>query len=94
MAEKKSKLIKESFSNYCAQGSNYKVEYIDTTEKVSLRMITFSPSQSFKKPPIVFVPGWVSQISGWLQVLLEMTKEYKVYYIETREKISSPLFWQ
>ena len=83
------KLIKESFSKYCAEGANYKIEFIDVSENVSLRLVTFSPAKQSQKPPIVFVPGWVSQISGWLKVLLEMTREYKVYYIETREKISS-----
>ncbi len=89
MASKITKLIKESFSSYCAEGANYKTEFIDVSENVSLRLITFSPAKPSNKPPIVFVPGWVSQISGWLQVLLEMTREYTVYYIETREKISS-----
>jgi pimeloyl-ACP methyl ester carboxylesterase len=89
MATKIMKLIKESFSNYCADGANYKTEFIDVSENVSIRLITFSPAKPSNKPPIVFVPGWVSQISGWLQVLLEMTREYTVYYIETREKISS-----
>jgi pimeloyl-ACP methyl ester carboxylesterase len=89
MSSKITKLIKESFSKYCADGANYKIEFIDVSENVSLRLITFSQPKPSKKPPIVFVPGWVSQISGWLKVLLEMTREYKVYYIETREKISS-----
>ena len=83
------KFIKESFSSYCAEGAKYKTEFIDVSENVSLRLITFSPAKPSNNPPIVFVPGWVSQISGWLQVLLEMTREYTVYYIETREKISS-----
>ena len=89
MASQKSKLNKESFSSYCADGANYKSEFIDVSENVSIRLITFSPARPSNKPPIVFVPGWVSQINGWLQVLLEMTREYTVYYIETREKISS-----
>ena len=89
MSSKITKFIKESFSKYCAEGANYKTEFIDVSESVSLRLITFSPAKPSNKPPIVFVPGWVSQISGWLQVLLEMTREYTVYYIETREKISS-----
>lgn len=89
MASKITKFIKESFSSYCADGAHYKTEFIEVSENVSLRLITFSPAKPSKKPPIVFVPGWVSQISGWLQVLLEMTREYTVYYIETREKISS-----
>jgi pimeloyl-ACP methyl ester carboxylesterase len=89
MASKITKFIKESFSGYCADGANYTTEFIKVVENVSIRLITFSPAKKSNKPPIVFVPGWVSQISGWLQVLLEMTREYTVYYIETREKISS-----
>ena len=89
MSSKITKFIKESFSSYCADGAKYKTEFIDISENVSLRLITFSPAKPSNKPPIVFVPGWVSQISGWLQVLLEMTRDYTVYYIETREKISS-----
>lgn len=89
MTKNKSELIKESFSNYCAKGANYKTEFIGVSENVSIRLITFSLAKQTNKPPIVFVPGWVSQISGWLRVLLEMTREYTVYYIETREKISS-----
>jgi len=89
MSSKITKFIKESFSSYCADGANYKTEFIDVSENVSLRLIKFSPAKPSNKPPIVFVPGWVSQISGWLQVLLEMTRDYTVYYIETREKISS-----
>ena len=86
MSNKFTKFLKESFSNYCAEGVNYKTEFIEVSENVSLRLITFSPPKPSKRPPIVFVPGWVSQISGWLQVLLEMTREYTVYYIETRKK--------
>jgi len=56
---------------------------------VSLRVITFSPSQQDKNPAIVFVPGLVSLMEGWREVLLEMTKDFTVYYIETREKITS-----
>jgi len=89
MASQITKFIKESFSSYCADGANYRTEFVKVKENVSLRLITFSPPKPSKKPPIVFVPGWVSQISGWLQVLLEVTREYTVYYIETREKISS-----
>ena len=89
MSSKITKFIKESFSNYCADGAKYTTDFIEVSESVSLRLITFFPANPSNKQPIVFVPGWVSQISGWLQVLLEMTREYTVYYVETREKISS-----
>lgn len=60
-----------------------------TTPNVSLRVITFTPPVQNKQPAVVFVAGWVSLIKGWKEVLREMTKDFKIYYIETREKISS-----
>ncbi len=56
----------DSLSQFCAQGSTYKEEMIPVSQKVSLRVITFSPPQQDKKnPPVVFVPGWVSLMEGW-----------------------------
>jgi len=62
---------------------------VAVSPNVSLRVITFSPSQQSKNPVLVFVPGLVSLMEGWREVLLEMTKDFTVYYIETREKITS-----
>ena len=78
-----------SLSRYCAQGSTFKEEMVPVSPNVSLRVITFSPSQQNKNPALVFVPGLVSLMAGWREVLLEMTKDFHVYYIETREKITS-----
>jgi pimeloyl-ACP methyl ester carboxylesterase len=79
----------DSLSRYCAQGSTCKEEMVPVSPNVSLRVITFSPSQQKENPAIVFVPGLVSLMMGWREVLLEMTKDFTVYYIETREKITS-----
>ncbi|MBM4160340.1 MAG: alpha/beta hydrolase [Ignavibacteria bacterium] len=38
---------------------------------------------------MIFVAGWISLIKGWKEVLRELTRDFTVYYIETREKISS-----
>ncbi len=56
---------------------------------VELRVITFTPAVDRKNPVIVFVAGWISQMDAWKSVLQEMTKDFTVIYIETREKISS-----
>jgi pimeloyl-ACP methyl ester carboxylesterase len=76
-------------SAFCASGATHKEEMISISKNVSLHVITFTPAQKRKNPPVVFVPGWISLMKGWQIVLKEMTKEFEIYYIETREKISS-----
>jgi pimeloyl-ACP methyl ester carboxylesterase len=79
----------DNLSEFCAPGASFKEEVIPTAPNVSLRVITFTPATKSNQPKIVFVAGWVSLIKGWKEVLQEMTGEFEVYYIETREKISS-----
>lgn len=79
----------EDLSQFCAPGTTYKQEMIPVAENVSLKVITFTPSQKTDNPPVIFVPGWITLMSAWKIVLHEMTKDFPIYYIETREKISS-----
>ena len=76
-------------SQFCTPGSTCKEEMVAVSPNVLLRVITFSPSQPGENPVLVFVPGLVSLMEGWREVLLEMTRDFTVYYIETREKITS-----
>jgi len=62
---------------------------IRLTPRVELRVITFTPPRPSAFPPVLFVAGWISLIRGWEKVLREMTGDFRVYYVETREKISS-----
>jgi pimeloyl-ACP methyl ester carboxylesterase len=77
----------KNFTAHCTVEDGYQ----DISSDVSLRLITFTPVGSSNRPSVVFVAGWVSQIEGWTEVLKEMTREFIVYYIETREKVSSKL---
>jgi pimeloyl-ACP methyl ester carboxylesterase len=79
----------EDLSLYCAPGATFKEQSIAVTGNISLRVISFSPANDHYNPSIVFVAGWITLISAWKKVLQEMTKDFTVYYIETREKISS-----
>ena len=81
-----------AFSEFCAPGVQVKEEMIAVAKNVSLRVITFSPPTRNHNPGIVFVPGWISLIRSWKEVLVEMTRDFPVYYIETREKITSKVF--
>ncbi len=75
--------------DFCASGTNFTEEMIPTADRVSLRVITFSGPAEKKGPDIVFVAGWVSLMEGWKEILIELTRDFRVIYIETREKISS-----
>jgi pimeloyl-ACP methyl ester carboxylesterase len=79
----------EHLEDYCAPSTTVRDEMVPVTPQVSLRVITFTPSQASSYPAIVFVAGWISLIRGWKNVLREMTKDFVVHYVETREKISS-----
>jgi pimeloyl-ACP methyl ester carboxylesterase len=81
----------DDLKSICAAGTDFKEEMIATNEQVTLRVITFYGPAKRNKPDIVFVAGWVSLIEGWKEILSELTREYRVYYIETREKISSQI---
>jgi len=67
-----------------------KEEYVEMSDGVKLKTIIFTPPGNYdKKPVIAFVAGWVSEISGWIDVLNKLTPVYKTIYIETREKKSA-----
>ena len=59
------------------------------SDQVSLKVTTFIPKGKSDNPAVFFVPGWVSLVESWKDVLLEMTRDFKIYYVESREKISS-----
>jgi pimeloyl-ACP methyl ester carboxylesterase len=79
----------ENLVQFCAPGASVREEMIPVSETVQLRLVTFDPAEKKNNPDVVFVSGWISLIDGWAEVLKELTREFRVYYIETREKISS-----
>ncbi len=79
----------ENLSKICSHGATFKEEMIDVSTSVALRVITFNPPERSENPSVVFVAGWISHIQSWKEVLKELTSDFKVYYVETREKISS-----
>ncbi len=81
--------MKNDLSQYCAPGTKTTQTTIAVAENVELMMIIFEPVVSSSRPPVLFIPGWISQIGSWRNVLLELTRSYTVYYVETREKNTS-----
>ncbi|MDZ7265690.1 MAG: hypothetical protein ONB16_14035, partial [candidate division KSB1 bacterium] len=79
----------ENLSDYCAPGCSATETMIPVAENVSLRVISFKPAHETNNPAVLFIAGWITLLSAWKKVLQEMTKDFQVYYVETREKISS-----
>ena len=77
-----------------ASGAHFKSEYISVSYDVKLKVLQW---QSKTKDPkkavgsVIFVSGWVSHVSGWAELLSSMTQNRRVFYIETREKISAQI---
>lgn len=79
----------EELSTLAAPGTSIRELFVQTLPEVALRVIEFKPSSPGNNPVMVFVAGWVTQISAWKEVLQEMSRDFRVIYMETREKISS-----
>lgn len=58
---------------------------------VHLQVMSWRPKKPVCNDPIVFVPGWVSSVSGWMPLIGALASRRPVYYIETREKKSAIL---
>lgn len=74
---------------HAADGCSVETRYLTMSDGVELQMFQFSPAVATDRPPLLFVAGWISQISGWTGVLKALTADYNVHYLETREKASS-----
>jgi pimeloyl-ACP methyl ester carboxylesterase len=79
----------ENFNEFCAPNTKILVRNVALKNSVSLRVITFSPAVVTNNPQVVFIPGWISLIHGWQSALLEMSRDFTIHYVETREKISA-----
>ena len=77
------------FTQFCASGTKYSHQYISGDKDIKLFLIHFKPKIKSNFPPVIFISGWGSIIDSWNVVLKEMTKDFEVYYLETREKSSS-----
>jgi len=84
-----SKTILEDLNQFCAPGARVNERMMEVQPGVSLRIVEFHPAEDHGNPPVLFLSGWITQMSAWKDVLKSMTKDFKVYYIESREKISS-----
>ena len=80
---------KLDLSEFCAPGASVSEKMVPVSDQVFLKVLKFVPTKETGQFPVLFVAGLISQINGWEKVLREMTCDFTVYYVETREKASS-----
>jgi pimeloyl-ACP methyl ester carboxylesterase len=89
MATKDTAAPAPAWEDVCAPGTTVKVEMVPVAENVSLRVTTLNPAAPSSNPAVVFVSGWISQIRSWEHALKDMTRDFTVHYVDTREKSTS-----
>jgi len=75
--------------DFCAPGAAFEEMRVRVNEDVEIRVVHFTPAREKGMPAVLFVPGWLTIMETWKEVLVEMTKDFPVIYMETREKRSS-----
>jgi pimeloyl-ACP methyl ester carboxylesterase len=81
----------KDYQKYCYPGTNCKEQMHQVDECASLRVIHFKPVTISPYPPVVMVVGLATFIESFQGVIGELTRDFEVYYVETREKTSSRL---
>jgi pimeloyl-ACP methyl ester carboxylesterase len=84
-----SNFFSDNIYEYCAPGTKWTEKMVSVSDNVSLRVIEFHTQKNTTQPTVLFIAGWISLMKGWKIVLQEMTKDFNIIYVETREKISS-----
>jgi pimeloyl-ACP methyl ester carboxylesterase len=71
------------------EGASSREMWVDSSARVSLRVMEWTPDSPSNETPVVFVPGWGSVFEGWKPLIEEWARHRRIVYIETREKGSS-----
>ena len=81
----------EADQPYCYPGTHCEEHMLQIDERVCLRVIHFVPLVTSVYPPIVMVAGLATYIESFQPVVIELSRDFELFYIETREKSSSVL---
>ncbi|MFC1547930.1 alpha/beta fold hydrolase [Candidatus Neomarinimicrobiota bacterium] len=89
MASKATAAPTPAWEDVSAPGTTIEVDMVAVAESVSLRVTTFSPAVPSSNPTVIFISGWISQVHSWEHALRDMTRDFTVHYVDTREKATS-----
>jgi len=74
------------------EGVQCSEHYYMINEQVSLKVIKYVPDSASRNIPVVMVGGLSTIIESLQNIIGELTRDFPVYYIETREKASSKIY--
>lgn len=63
--------------------------YFEMTDGTKVRVLDFDLAENPNKYFLFFIPGFTSVFQSWHKVIDILSKDFRVYYFESREKYSS-----
>ncbi len=78
--------VNRDYSPFCDERASYRAEYVSLPTGVELLAVSFSPPAPVESPLVLFIPGFVSLVENFRGTLVELTRNHRVIYLETREK--------
>lgn len=79
----------EDLAQYCHPDASWTQSMHPVDGSVLIRTIRFTPATPTERPTIVLVVGLTTVIESFRGMLIELTRDYRVCYVETREKPTS-----
>jgi pimeloyl-ACP methyl ester carboxylesterase len=81
----------QEYHKYTSPGIHCSEQMLKVANNVSIRIIHFTPETDSAYPPLVMVVGLATAIESFEFIIKELTKDFEIYYVETREKSSSQI---
>lgn len=79
----------EDLARYCHPKASWTQSLHPVDRFVRIRTIRFTPATKTAHPTIVLVVGLTTVLESFRSLLIELTRDHQVCYVETREKPSS-----
>jgi pimeloyl-ACP methyl ester carboxylesterase len=77
--------------HYCHEGARCVEQMFQINEKVALRVLCYTPAYPVGNIPIVIVTGLVTIVDSFRNIIYDLTKDFPVYFIETRDRTTSEI---
>ncbi|MEA2071461.1 MAG: alpha/beta hydrolase [Asgard group archaeon] len=70
------------------------INYYTMRDGAKVRVLDFNLAKNPHEYKIFLVPGFITVFQSWHRVVELLSKKYRVYYFESREKASSKMPWK
>lgn len=83
--------MKENYQSYCREGSHCTERLFQVNEQVGLHAICFTPAVIPGNDPVILIGGLATILESLREIIFELTKDFPVFYVETREKTGAEI---